>query len=71
MNEIVEITEAVEETEDTSEGSANFSFLSEDFSDANCLDVSPTYEREEYIAPIGIDVVTPSDNEVIALSSSS
>ena len=38
------------------------------FADAYSLDVSPTDEREEFIAPIGIDVVTPSDNEVIALS---
>ena len=67
LNEFVEIADAVEDTEDTSEGSANFSFLNEDFSDSNSPVVSLTNEREELTTPIDIDVVIPSDNEVISL----
>ena len=70
LNEFVEIVDAVEDTEDASEGSANFSFLNEAFSDSNSLDVSPTNKREELTTPIDIDVVTPNDNEVISFSAS-
>ena len=68
MNEFVEITEAVEETEVTSEVSANISFLSEDISEANSLDVSQTYEREDYIAPSVNEVLASNANEAIDLS---
>ena len=68
VNDFAEKTDVVKETDVALGVSANLSFIGEDISGVNSLDVSQTDEREDYIAPSVNEVLASNGNEVLALS---